>query len=57
MNEYMVEKDYCCLLNKIKTECIMENGGNDYHEENIIEFGNMIGNKMNELLEKIKGQK
>ena len=57
MNEYMVKKDYCCLLNKIKTECIMENGNNDYHEENIIEFGNMIGNKMNELLEKIKGQK
>lgn len=57
MNNYMVKKDYFCLLNKIKADYMMENGNNDYYEGNNIEIGNMIEAKMNELWEKIKQEK
>lgn len=54
MNEYMVKKNYCYLINNIKADCMAENGNNDYCEGNNIEIVNMIEAKMNELWEKIK---
>ena len=56
ISEYMVKKDYCCLLNNIRIDCI-ENGNNDYYEENNNEIVSIIETKMNELWKKIKEEK